>query len=145
RYAVEEYVLVDGALQAALGAGAVVTGDVDEDGVVRVGQLLHGIDDAAHFMVALRPIGGEYFHHAGVEPLLVGIERIPCRQSSRSLGKLCACRDDSEALLPLDRLLAILVPAHVELAPELVDPVLRGMVRGVRRARRDIEQEWPVR
>ena len=40
REAVEEQVLVERAFEAALGAGAVVAGDVDEERVVGVGQLL---------------------------------------------------------------------------------------------------------
>ena len=53
REAVEEQVLVQRPFEAALGAGAVVARDVDEDRVVRAGQLLHGIDDAAHLVIAL--------------------------------------------------------------------------------------------
>ena len=75
--AVEEQVLVDRSFKAALGAGTIVARDVDEDGIVGIGQLLHRIDDAAHFIVALRPVGGEHFHHTGIKALLVRVECVP--------------------------------------------------------------------
>ena len=77
--AVKEYVLIDGTFDTTFGAGAIVARHVDEDGVIGVGQLLHGVDDAAHFVVAFRAVGGEHFHHAGIEPLLIRVESVPCR------------------------------------------------------------------
>ena len=145
REAVEEQVLVDRAFDAPLGAGAVVAGDVDEDRVVGAGQLLHGVDDPAHVVIDVRAVGGEHLHHPGVEPLLVGVERVPRRQARRPRRELRAGRDDAELLLPLERLLAVLVPAHVELALELVDPLRGRVVRRVRRAGRDVQEERPVR
>ena len=46
-----------------------------------------------------------------------------------------------ELLLPRERLLADRLVAHVELALELVDPLLRRVVRRVARARRVVEEE----
>jgi hypothetical protein len=34
--------------------------------------LLHGIDHAAQLVVAVRGIASEYFHHPGIEALLIG-------------------------------------------------------------------------
>ena len=82
--AVEEQVLVDRALDAALGARAVVAGDVDEDGVLGAGQRLHRLDDPAHLVVDVGGVAGEDLHHPGVEPLLVGVERVPGRQALQS-------------------------------------------------------------
>ena len=141
REAVEEQVLVERPFEAALGAGAVVAGDVDEQRVVGAGQLLHRVDDPAHVVIDVRPVGGEHLHHPGVEPLLVGVERVPRGQALGARRELRVWRDDAELLLPLERLLAVRVPAHVELALELVDPFLRRVVGRVRRAGGDVEEE----
>src|SRR5262245_49218182 len=85
--AVKEKVFVDGPFDATLGARSIIARNVDEDGVIRVGQLLHCVDDATHLVVAFSTIGSENFHHASIEPFLVGIERIPCRQSRRPLSE----------------------------------------------------------
>ena len=53
--------------------------------------------------------------------------------------------NDAEFLLPFERVLAILVPALVELAFEFVDPFLRRVVRSVRGAGRDVKKERPPR
>ena len=63
------------------------------------------------------------------------------RQVLGPLGQLRVGRDDAELLLPLERLLADLVPALVELALVLVDPLLRHVVRRMRRARRVVDEE----
>ena len=67
-------VFAEGALEAAFGAGSVVPGDVDDEGVVAAGELLHGIDDAAELVVALCAVAGEDLHHARIEALLIGVQ-----------------------------------------------------------------------
>ena len=96
REAVEEQVLVERPFQAALGTGAVIAGDVDEQRVVSPRQLLDGVDDAAHLEIDTGPVAGEHLHHAGVEPLLVGVQRIPRRQPCGAYGQLRLRRDDAE-------------------------------------------------
>ena len=60
-------------------------------------------------------------------------------------GVSCAIRrDDAEFLLPCEGLLAQLVPALVELALVLVGPFLRHVMRRVRRAGREVGEEWLV-
>ena len=81
------------------------------------GSCLHRVDDAAHLVVALGPVAGEHLHHAGVEPLLVGVERVPRRQALGALGQLRVLRDDAELLLPRERLLAILRPSRCRTCP----------------------------
>jgi hypothetical protein len=44
----------------------------DEDGIVRTGHLLHGVDDAAHLVVAVRRVLGEHFHHPGINAEIRG-------------------------------------------------------------------------
>src|SRR5262245_59907712 len=68
---VEEQILVERALEPAFGARAVVARDIDDERVVSVEERLHGVDDPAHLVVGLRPVGREHFHHARVEALLI--------------------------------------------------------------------------
>ena len=101
---------------------------------------MHGVDDAAQFVVAMRAVAGEHFHHARVKALLIGVQRIPGGQSLRARRELRILRHDAELLLTLERLLAIFIPALVELAFEFGDPFFRRVMRRMRRAGRDIEE-----
>src|SRR5262249_56398625 len=76
--------------------------------------------------------------------LLIGLERIPRRQPRRAHRELGVLRNNAELFLTLERHLAILVPAHIELAFELRDPILRRVMRRMRRARCHIEEERPL-
>ena len=127
--AVEEEVLVDRTLDAALRTRAIVAGNVDEQRVLGVGQLLHRIDDAAHVIIDVRAVGGEHLHHAGIDLLLIDVERIPRREARRAFGELGVRWHDAELLLSGQRFFAVLVPAHVELALEAGNPVGRCVVR----------------
>ena len=60
-------------------------------------------------------------------------------------GQLRVLRDDTELLLPGQRLLAELVPATVELALVLVRPLLRHVMRRVGRAGGEVHEERLVR
>src|SRR3954464_13608495 len=63
------------------------------------------------------------------------------RIDRRELGVL---GQDPELLLVLEDELAVLLVPHVEAALVLVGPLLRRVVRGMRRARRVVEEEWLV-
>ena len=58
---------------------------------------------------------------------------------------LVSCGDDAQLLLPREGRLAVGVPAVVELALELVDPLLRRVVRRVVGPRSDVQEERLVR
>src|SRR5271154_1195792 len=141
RESIEEYVFAEGALEAAFRAGSVVPGDVDDEGVVAAGKLLDGIDDAAEFVVALRGIAREDFHHARVETLLVGVDGVPCGQALGTNGELGVFGDDAEFFLALESVLAILVPAFIKFAFEFIDPLFRGLVWSVSGSGSDVEEE----
>ena len=64
RDAVEGHQLVEGAVKAALGAGAVVTGDVDEEGVLVLAQVLEGIDQPSDLLVGVLGEAGVGLHEA---------------------------------------------------------------------------------
>ena len=69
--AVEERDLVRRAERPALGAGAVVAVDVDDQRVVELAQVLEGLDHAADLVVAVGGVGGEDLDLADEELLLV--------------------------------------------------------------------------
>ena len=59
--------LIEGAFQCALGAGAVVAADVDDDRIVELAHVLDGLDDSANLIVSIGNIAGKGFRLAGVE------------------------------------------------------------------------------
>ena len=144
--------LIERAFERALGAGAVVADDVDDERIVELALVLDFLDHPADFMVGVGGIGGEHLGLAGVKRLLDQRERIPSRQlgaavvvlTIRPWGELRLRRDHAELLLVGENLLAQLFPAHVELAVELVDPFLRRLVGRMAAARHVIEEERRV-
>src|SRR5678816_452464 len=69
----------------------------------------------------------------------------PRRNILRPLRQLAVSWDDSELLLPGKGLLAHLVPALVEFAPVLCDPVFRCVMRRMACTGCEINEEWFVR
>ena len=88
---------------------------------------------------------GEDFHLAGKELLLVGAQLVPVLDGLGLGSQLGARGNDAERDLAGQRLFAQLVPALVELALVLGDPLLRHMVRRVRGARSEVDEERLVR
>ena len=75
--AVEVGHLVEHAVHAAFGAGAVVADVVDDQRVVELADVLDGLHDAADLVVGVRGEGGEHLHLPGEQPLLVGAAARP--------------------------------------------------------------------
>ena len=145
RDGVEERHLVEQPVRTAFGARAVVTLDVDHQRVVELALFAHRVEDATHLVVGVRKCRGVDLHHAGSDLLVLGVERVPRRDARRTLGQLGSLRHDAEFDLPRQGLLAHLVPALVELALEAIDPLLRRVVRRVRRAGRVVGDERLLR
>ena len=122
-------VLVGRSAQRALGAGAVVTIDVDDQRIVELAHVLDLLDDAADLVVGVGCVAGEHLGLPGEQLLLVGRQCIPLRQVIRPVSQLCTRGNDPQSLLVGEDLLAQGIPAHVEFALELVDPLLLGLVR----------------
>ena len=101
--------------------------------------------EPADLVVGVLAEAGEDFHLAGEELLLVGAQLVPVLDGLGLGGELGAGGNDAELDLAGQRLLAELVPALVELALVLGDPLLRHVVRGVRGARREVDEERLVR
>ena len=137
---VEEQHLVEGAGDAALGRGAVV-GDDHDQRVVELADLLERVEDAAEVVVGVRDEAGVDLHHPGVEaPLVVG-QRVPLGHVGIARRELGVRRQQAELLLAREHRLAVGVPARVELALVAVGPLLRHVVRSVRRAGRVVHEE----
>ena len=127
--------------QRALGAGAVVTVDVDDQRVVELAHVLDLLDDAADLVVGVGRVASEHLGLPGEQLLLVGRQRFPLRQVIRPGGELRVRGNHAQPLLVGEDLLAQGIPAHVELALELVDPLLRRLVRRVASTGNVVDEE----
>ena len=113
--------------------------------VVPLAQVLDRLDHAADLVVGVGHVAGVDLGLAGEHLLVFLAERVPLRHAVRPRGQLRVRRNDAEALLVGEDPLALLVPAVVELALELLDPFLGRVVRRVRRAGRVVDEERLVR
>ena len=140
RIAVEELVLVDRSVRAALSRRAVV-GREDDNGVLELPAALQVVDDPADLRIGVLGESGVHLHQAREQLLLVGVECAPGtyhvggirhvgrkRVERRERGAL---RQDALLNHPRQHPLAIRLIAGVELALVLVDVRLRAMMRRV--------------
>ena len=140
-HAVEVGHLVERAVHGALGGRAVVADDVVDERVAEDPEVLDRVDEPADVVIDVLEEPGVHLHLA----LEHGLERrghvVPRRDLGVSRGQLGALRDDTQLLLPGERLLAQRVPALGERAVVPIRP-LRGDVMGrVRRPRCEVHEE----
>ena len=107
--------------------------------------LLSSDAEATDFVVGVGGITGEHFSLPCEQLLLIGRQRVPFFQVIRPGCQLRVGRDDAKPLLIGKYLLAKGVPAHVELALELVDPFLGRLMRRMGAAGHVIEEERLIR
>ena len=124
-----------------VGALGAVVAEHDEDRVVVLADLLQMVDQPPDVVV-------EVLHHAGVQLHLLAQHGARRRRQQRgvghephALGELRARGHDAHLDLALQPLLAHRIPALVVLADMAVAPVLRQVVRVVRRLVRDVGEE----
>jgi len=137
--------LVEEPNHAPFGTRAVVADDVEDQRVVELASLSHGVDQPADLRVRVLAEPGEHLHLAGEELLLIRGQRGPVLDGRRLWRKLRLRRYHAQPLLPCQRLFAHRIPALVELALVLGDPFLRHVVRGVGGAGREVDEEGFVR
>ena len=124
---------------------------------------LEMVEQAPDVVIGVREEPRVYLGHPREQPLLVVVQRVPragdVEHRERlavgprprlipdrvDLGQLGVGGHDAELLLVGERLLADRLVAHVELALEPVDPLLRRVVRRVAGARRVVEEERLLR
>ena len=139
--AVEDRHLVEAAVRRALSRRAVVADDQVDERVVEDLQILERVDEPAEMVVGVLEKRRVDFHLAGEDRPHVLRRLVPGRNFVRPRRENGVGRDDAQLLLARERFLAQLVPALVELALVLLDPVLRHVVRRVAGARREIHEE----
>ena len=103
------------------------------------------VDQPADVVVGVLEEPGVHLHLPRQHRLELVGHVVPGRDLGVPRGQLGVGRDDAQLLLPGEGALALRVPAVVELARVLVGPLLRHVVRGVRRARREVDEERLVR
>ena len=109
---VEHRHFVRRAVRLALGAGAVVAVDIDDQRVVELAEVVDRLDDAADLVVGVGDVGGEDFDLPKEQLLLVGVELVPfLDQVLRPRRQLGILRNDAEFLLVREDRLPQLVPA----------------------------------
>ena len=132
---------LNAAVQRAFRGGAVVPEDVVDQRVVEDLELLQRLDQPADVMVGVREKRGVDLHLPRQHRLHLRRHRVERRDFRRPLGELGIGGNHAELLLARKGFFADLVPALVELALELVDPLLRYVVRRVRGAGREVHEE----
>jgi len=126
----------------AFGTRAIVAGYVNDQGVVELAHVLYGLNDTANLVIGIGHVSSEDLGLAREKLLFISSQCLPFRKLCTAiLGLPIRPRrefgvrwDHTEPLLVREYLLAHRVPAHVELAFELVDPLLSWLVRRVRAA-----------
>ena len=120
----------DGAV-LALGAGAVVAEDVDDDRIVADAEAIEFIDHLAGLRIDVLDKAGKDFHQAALEGAFRFGDAVPTGHRFVAQRKLRVGRDPAHIFLPLENALAVGVPAIVELAFVLVRPLLEDVMRSV--------------
>ncbi len=133
--------LVVGALERSLGRGAVVPDDHVDQRVLQNSKVLERVNQPPDLVVRVLEKTGIHLHLSGEYRLQVVRHVIPGRDFGMALGEPAVRRDNTEFLLPGERLLAHVVPALVELALILVGPFPGHVMRRVRGARREVRKE----
>ena len=136
--------LVVHADKAALCAGAIVTRDVDDERVVQLADILHGVHEPANVHVGVLHEAGEDFSLPRKQLAVVFRKISPGTEVLRAVSQLGALRDDAHLFLIGHRLGPDLIPALVELAFVLVGPLLGDVVRRVHRTRCKVHKEGLV-
>ena len=130
--AVEVDQLVEAAVQAALGARAVVADDVVDERVAEDAEVVERVDQPPDVVVGVLQEAGVDLHLAREHRLEVVRDVVPGGDLVGPGGQLGVGRDHAELLLAGERLLAQRVPALVELALVLRRPL--GRARDAARA-----------
>jgi hypothetical protein len=92
-------------------------------------------------MIGVLEEAGEHLHHPRIQPLFVGPQRVPWLDVGIARRQPRVRWQEAELLLLLEHLLAIGIPAVVEHAPVLGDPLLGCVVRRVHRAGAEVHEE----
>ena len=137
---IEEVLLVERALGAALSRCAVVTHDHD-DGVVRFVEIVNELEDAGHLGIGVAEEAGIHLHHSRGETPLIPAQGVPGGNPGRAFRELGPLRQQARGQLALEYCVPPLVPPLVEPSPIAVDVLLRSLVRCVAGSGGEPQQE----
>ena len=76
----------DSSDSGAFRTGAIIPADIDDQRVVELAKVFHGLNDPANLMVRVSDISAKYFRLMGKDLLLRGVERIPLRADCPATG-----------------------------------------------------------
>jgi hypothetical protein len=142
--AVEIGVFVQQPGRTTLGAGTVVTHDVQDQRVVELAHVAQPIDQAPYLGVGIFGETCKDLHLAREQALLVGRQRGPVLDEAGLARQRRVFRHHAQRLLPHQRFFAQLIPALIEFALVLLDPGLRHLVRRVRGTGCEVHEEGPL-
>src|SRR5437773_1961534 len=131
RDAVEGSHFIERPVLRSFHARAVVTEDVNNEGVVGEAHVLDRLHDAADSVVDVFLETGVNFHLTRIHFLHVRWYAVPSWEHRITGRKLGVGGNHTELLLSCECVLAQLVPALIELAFVFVAPFLRHLVRGM--------------
>ena len=131
--------------EPTLGTRAVVAGDVDEQGVIQLADVLQRLLESPDLVIGVLQEAGEHLGLACEETPLFCRQRVPRLDVLWPVAQPGVRRDHAQLLLALERFISYLVPALVELALVLVGPRLRHMVRRMDRPGGVVDEERLVR
>lgn len=77
---------VRGSEHASFGAGAVVTFNVDDEGVVELTQIIDGLNNPPDLMVRVGHVGSKHLSLVREQLLALFVERIPFREALWPFG-----------------------------------------------------------
>src|SRR6266403_2174098 len=129
----------------AFHARAVVTKDVNNQGVIGETHVLNLLHDAPHSMVGVFLETGIDFHLTRIHFFYFRRYAVPRWECRVTRSKFGTGRNNAELLLSCERFLAQLVPALIELALVFVAPFLRYLVWRMTCTRREIQKERFIR
>ena len=140
-HAIEHGHFVETAVQRAFCGSAVVAEDVVDQRVVENLQVFQLIDQPTDVMIRVREERGVNLHLARENRLQILRHVFVGRDFFGPLGQDRVGGDHSELLLTGEGLFTHLVPALVEFALVLIDPLLRHVMRRMRGAGREVHEE----
>lgn len=75
--AIENCDFVEGAMQATLGRPAIVSNNIEDQGIVALSRCIECSDQSPDLRIGMCSKSGENLHHMRVEALLVGAKTVP--------------------------------------------------------------------
>ena len=145
RGAVQQHHLVEGAVDPALGRGAVVADHVEHQGVLQHTKVLKGVDQPPDLEVRVLQEAGVHLHLTREDRLQLSRHVVPRGNLLVAGSQLAVRRHDAELLLAGQDLLTQSIPPVIEATLVLRRPLSGHVVRRVGRTGGVVDEERLVR